>query len=186
MKRLFALFMVGLLSACASAVPKAGVPNPGFQDCGSAICIVGGGLGGSAPSSSIKFFIKGVVYSPTPIGAQPFDSPLRDSNAAIWSRDLPLMRAMGVNAIHVYNVTPPPYDSGPGPIINFLNAAWNGGDRPIYVIMSVYFTRGAVLSNTDATNAIAQQYHDLDAKYASYPAVLGVTIGNELGLDTFN
>jgi hypothetical protein len=186
MKRLFALFMVGLLSACASAVPKAGPPNPGFQDCGSAICITTGAPGGSAPTGGIKFFIKGVVYSPTPIGGQPFDSPLKDSNAAIWSRDLPLMRAMGVNAIHVYNVTPPPFDSGPGPIINFLNAAWNGGDRPIYVIMSVFFTRGAVLSNTDATNAIANQYHDLDAKYASYPAVLGVTIGNELGMDSFN
>ncbi|MGB6602551.1 MAG: hypothetical protein WBE77_15855, partial [Candidatus Cybelea sp.] len=68
-----------------------------------------------------KFYVKGMVYSPTPIGnglSDPpsLDDPLRDANSAIWGRDLPLMRAIGVNVIHVYNVVPPPYDKDTGPI----------------------------------------------------------------------
>ena len=84
------------------------------------------GHGGAA---GVKVFIKGMDYAPTPIGQTPLDSPLKDSNSAMWGRDLPLLRAMGVNTIHVYNVTPPPYDSATGPIYAFLNAAWNNGDR---------------------------------------------------------
>lgn len=126
------------------------------------------------------FFVKGMVYSPSPIGQGPFDSPVKDSNIAIWSRDLPAMRAMGVNAIHLYNVTPPPYDAGTGPISQFLNAAWNNGVHPVYVIMSIYFT-GDKLLDSGAVAALASQYHDLDKKYASYPAVMGVAISNEIG-----
>src|SRR4029079_6124993 len=107
-----------------------------------------------------RFYIKGMVYSPSPIGQFPFDSTLKNSNSAIWSRDLPLMRAMGVNAIHVYNVTPPPYDSQTGPIFNFLKAAWNGGSSPIYVVMSIFFT-GDKLLDQGAVSALATQYHDL-------------------------
>lgn len=134
----------------------------------------------AAQGTALPFFVKGMVYSPSPIGQGPFDSPVKDSNIAIWSRDLPAMRAMGVNAIHLYNVTPPPYDSATGPITKFLNAAWNNGVNPIYVIMSVYFT-GDKLLNAGAVSALASQYHDLDKKYASYPAVMGVAISNEIG-----
>ena len=65
-----------------------------------------------------------------------------------------------------------------GPITDFLNAAWNGGNQPVYVIMSVYFTGDALL-NSGAVSALAQQYHDLDKKYAAYPAVMGTAISNE-------
>ncbi len=134
----------------------------------------------SAQVSPRTFFVKGVVYAPTPIGQGPFDSPVKDSNIAIWSRDLPAMRAMGVNAIHLYNVTPPPYDSATGPISKFLDAAWNNGVNPIYVIMSIYFT-GDKLLDPGAVGALKSQYYDLDRKYASYPAVMGVAISNEIG-----
>jgi len=140
-------------------------------------------------AAGVKFFVKGLVYSPSPIGktvgdAPLLDDPLRDGNEAIWSRDLPLIRKAGANAIHVYNVVPPPYDKDTGPIKKFLEAAWNGGDHPVYVIMSVYFT-GEKLLNQGAVTALAQQYHDLDAKYAKYPAVMGVAIGNEIGAENF-
>lgn len=142
-----------------------------------------------AARSAVKFFIKGIVYSPTPIGKTVGDLPLlddslRDANKPIWSRDLPLMRAMGANAIHVYNVVPPPYDKNTGPITEFLNAAWNGGQKPVYVLMSVYF-KGDALLNNDAVQALATQYHDLDQKYAKFPAVLGVTISNEIGAGNY-
>jgi hypothetical protein len=119
------------------------------------------------------------------VGDQPLlDDALRDANEPIWSRDLPLMRAMGANAIHVYNVVPPPYDQHTGPISKFLDAAWNGGNHPVYVIMSVYFT-GDKLLNNGAVQALAGQYRDLDKKYAKYPAVMGVAISNEIGSENF-
>lgn len=131
-----------------------------------------------------KFYVKGMVYSPTPIGngvSDPpsLDDPLRDDNSAIWSRDLPLMRAMGVNVIHIYNVVPPPYDKNTGPISKWLNAAWNNGTNPVYVLLTVYFDSSALL-NDGAVRALSDQYYDLAYKYAGYPAVMGVVISNEI------
>ncbi|MGB8520415.1 MAG: hypothetical protein WCD38_09685, partial [Candidatus Tumulicola sp.] len=130
------------------------------------------------------FFVKGVAYSPTPIGnglSDPpsCDDPLRNDNKAIWSRDLPLIRAMGVNAIRVFNVAPPPYDEKLGTIDEFLDAAWNNGKDPIFVLMTISFP-GDALNNKDAARDIAGQYQRLAAKYALYPAVMGVSISNEI------
>ncbi|MBV9719306.1 MAG: hypothetical protein JOZ77_08300 [Candidatus Eremiobacteraeota bacterium] len=135
-----------------------------------------------------KFYVKGVSYSPTPIGNGVSDPPglddvLRNGNSGIWERDLPALRAMGVNAVHVYNVVPPPYDKpppqGPGPITNWLNAAWNNGNDPIFVFLTVYFD-GKALTNENATRDLANQYRALAEKYAAYPAVMGVIISNEI------
>ena len=112
------------------------------------------------------------------------DDALRDGNSAVWQRDLPLMRAMGANAIHVYNVVPPPFDDKTGPISKFLDAAWNGGTKPVYVLMSIHFNGEALLDN-GAVQSLATQYHELDKKYAKYPAVFGVTISNEIGAGKF-
>lgn len=143
------------------------------------------GVGRASPRN---FFVKGVGYSPTPIGGFVSDppacnSPLRNSNKEIWSRDLPLMRAMGVNVIHVYNVTPPPWDEGPeahvGTINEFLDAAWNNGKDPIFVLMSIHFTSDKLL-NEHSVSSLVNQYYELDKKYAKYPAVMGVAISNEI------
>lgn len=142
-------------------------------------------VGNGAPHN---FFVKGVAYSPTPIGGFVTDPPacnsvLRNSNKDIWSRDLPLLRAMGVNAIHVYNVTPPPYAEGPdahvGTINEFLDAAWNNGKAPIFVLMSIHFD-SKVLLNVNSVNSLVNQYYQLDKLYAKYPAVMGVAISNEI------
>lgn len=137
----------------------------------------------------LPFFVKGVDYSPTPIGKGVTDppllnDPLRDGNEAIWSRDLGPMRTIGVNAIHVYNVVPPPYDKDTGPISKFLAAAWNNGTNPIYVIITIHFP-GSALKNRGAANDLAKQYYDMDKKYASYPAVMGVAISNEILAENF-
>ena len=143
----------------------------------------------ASAANAVKFFVKGVDYSPTPIGKGVSDppslnDPLRDANMAIWARDLPKLRAMGVNAVHVYNVVPPPYDKETGPISKWLTAAWNNGKDPIYVIMSIHFPGSALLSK-DAANDLGRQYYDLDKKYAAYPAVLGVAISNEILAENF-
>ncbi|HEY6484849.1 MAG TPA: hypothetical protein VIX83_00505 [Candidatus Cybelea sp.] len=141
------------------------------------------------PAAATKFFLKGLVYWPTPIGKHVSDAPmlddaLRDGNEAVWARDLPLIRAAGANAIHVYNVVPPGFDKETGPITKFLDASWNGGKKPVYVLMSIHFT-GEKLLNDAAVKSLATQYHDLDEKYAKYPAVFGVSISNEIGADNF-
>ena len=133
-------------------------------------------------STAKKFFFKGVAYSPTPIGLYPFQSELMDSNQPIWSRDLALMRAAGINSIRVYNIPAPPNDTNLS-IVSFLNAAWNNGNDPIYLLMDMSFS-GNALTNASQTASIAQQFHDLDQKYAQYPAVMGVAIGNELEIAT--
>lgn len=192
-KPLLAALSFALLAACNSnAVVPSPTAGPGGADTyftvsGRYIDLSDAPVGSSGvrPAAGLKFFVKGMVYSPTPIGTtvgQPplLDDALRNGNSAIWSRDLPRMRAMGVNAIHVYNVFPPPDDNETGPISDFLNAAWNGGKQPVYVIMSIYFT-GDKLYDKNEVNKFAKKYHDLDAKYAMYPAVMGVAISNEIG-----
>ena len=86
---------------------------------------------------------------------------------------------MKANAIRVYNVVPPGFDEGTGRISNFLDAAWGNGKKPIYVLLSIYFD-GKVLNNGDSAKSLANQYYEMDKKYASYPAVMGVTISNEI------
>ena len=189
-----------ILAGCGGSQAQLGVPTttqPGtatarHQDHDASRKKRGNGSSGSAFTVSgrfillngNKFYVKGMVYSPTPIGngvSDPpsLDDPLRDDNSGIWSRDLPLMRAMGVNAIHIYNVVPPPYDDKIGPISKWLDAAWNNGTNPVYVLLTVYFD-GKVLLNEDSVRAVVNQYHDLAYKYAGYPAVMGVVVSNEI------
>lgn len=97
------------------------------------------------------YTIRGVCYSRALIGETP--SPTTDyigrDRAEIWKRDLARMRAMGVNAIKIYSmdVSGPPVDGLDSVAVrtsrnqhheDFLDAAWNGGDRPISVILSLW------------------------------------------------
>ena len=62
-----------------------------------------------------RVLLRGVTYSPTPIGLdQSAADPKRrivdffaPENAAIWRRDLPLMRQMGMNAVRLYDLSVP-------------------------------------------------------------------------------
>jgi hypothetical protein len=167
-------------AGCQNGRSGQGTETPSTQ-----FTVMGRYLGIRVGSKPVRrFFVKGMAYSPTLIGKGVSDppacnSPLRNNNKAIWSRDLPLMRAMGVNAIRVFNVTPPPWDKDVGTIDEFLDAAWNNGQHPIYVLMTISFP-GTALNNVYAARDIAGQYQRLAAKYALYPAVMGVSIGNEI------
>jgi hypothetical protein len=53
-----------------------------------------------------QFFIKGVIYSPSPIGSHPsWTWPYGDffipQYANLWSRDFPLLKALGANTIRI-------------------------------------------------------------------------------------
>jgi hypothetical protein len=129
----------------------------------------------AAASRRLKFFIHGIDYSPTPIGTGVNNNPLGNGNSAIWSRDIPLMRAAGVNVIHIYNVD----ENIGGPIANALTALWNNGKSPIFVVFSIHFA-ASCLQNAGCANDLAGQYYNLDKKYGTNDAILGIAVSNEI------
>lgn len=153
-----------------------------------------------------RFFIKGVDYGNTNAGytynnnegklvpSAPVANPLDDAYKKIWQADLDLMRADGVNAVKVYNVSlagfkrVPGYNDAPfqhpskgetGKIDEFLDAAWNGGNHPIYVVLSIFF-EGAVLNDRSLKTTYAEFYRLMDKEYGAKPAVMGVSISSEI------
>ncbi|CAK9091010.1 1, partial [Durusdinium trenchii] len=48
-----------------------------------------------------RFFARGVAYTPIPVGSD-YGDYLGASQAAIWTQDLELMKAMNLNAIRAY------------------------------------------------------------------------------------
>lgn len=139
------------------------------------------------------FYIKGVDYMNTQIDADSDPNPLDNANEPLWGPDLNAMRDAGVNALKVYNVSLDgfkPYlpelgdgnklkDYETGKIDKFLNAAWNKGDRPIYVVLSIYFGGTDVLDPMHL-RALKAVYEMVAKEYAAYPAVMGISLGSEI------
>lgn len=147
------------------------------------------------------FFANGVSYSAVPWGSCTAFLPFGDFTiktwTSVWQRDLALMRASGVNLLKTYNTldeaqiissgSPPGTDHDHS---EFLAAAYNGGDHPIYVLMGYAPPKNqqaAFLKESwnDAANVKvrAQIKADLIAlaqTYGSEPAVMGFVLANEL------
>ncbi len=146
----------------------------------------------------IPFFIKGVDYGNNQIDAYADPNPLDNANEPVWSPDLDAMRDAGINAVKVYNVSLDsfkpyedviggynklrPYETGK--IDKFLDKAWNGGNHPVYVILSIFFG-GVNVLEPRYLNALKAVYGLMATQYASYPAVMGVSIGSEINSETF-
>lgn len=135
-------------------------------------------------------FIKGVDYGLTQIGDYPDPNPLDDANVNIWTPNLAAMRAAGVNAVKVYNVTlkdftlekPKPNETGK--VGAFLTAAWNGGRRPIYVVLSIFFGGVDVLDGAKL-RALKAEYLEMATTYSTYPAMMGISVGSEINSEAF-
>ncbi len=140
------------------------------------------------------FFVKGMDYGNAQINAYPDPNPLDDANEPIWSQDLAEMRAAGVNSLKVYNISltsfkpyysqlgqnfSPLRSDETGKIGKFLTAAWNGGDHPIYVVLSLAFSGQNVLIPSYA-KTIATVAELSTKEYSAYPAFMGFSIGNEI------
>jgi hypothetical protein len=139
------------------------------------------------------FFIKGMDYGNAQINGWPDPNPLDDANEPIWSPDLAAMRAAGVNAVKVYNISlndfRPYYDVlgqnfflknyETGKIGKFLDAAWNGGNHPIYVVLSIAFAGPSVLIPS-YTKVVSKLFESAAKEYGAYPAFMGFSIGNEI------
>jgi uncharacterized protein YfaP (DUF2135 family) len=128
------------------------------------------------------FTIKGVNYSPVPIGVDPDAGPpfgdyFTAEYGAIADRDLPLLRAMGVNTIRILRWTPPVDHTA------FLDKAYNNGNNPLYVIPT-FNLNPAIYPDISSPAAIDQIKADFISQFRSHknhPALLMWSIGNDLG-----
>lgn len=120
-----------------------------------------------------KFIIKGVGYAPTPIGYYPWEKDVF-SDPDIYSRDLPLLRAMGCNTIRTWvKVTSK----------DFLDACYNNGQNPIYVIMGFWFDANQVVINSTLRQQTINEFISYVNTFKDHPAVLMWAIGNENNLN---
>ena len=125
------------------------------------------------------FTIRGVGYAPTPIGGDPETAPphgdyFTSGYSTIYNRDLPLLRYMGANTIRLWGWK---YD---GDHSDFLDAAYNSGICPIYVIVSYWLDASCDISDPTVRQAIKAEFTQMVAIHKNHPAVLMWAIGNEL------
>ena len=133
------------------------------------------------------FVIKGMDYSPVPIGTAPGNEPYGDyfvpAYANVWKPDIDKIREAGVNVIKLYAGNPDLNAGDPGSAghwKDFLDYCWNGGNRPVYVVMFSY-TRGDVIAAGGAgLDDYIKQYGELVKSTVKHPAVFGYIIGNEI------
>lgn len=114
------------------------------------------------------FFIKGVGYNPIPIGrsyAYGFSG-----DREIYSRDFPLIRAMGANTIRTWSKVTS---------TDFLDAAYNNGENPIYVIMG-FPVDPTKVSNATYREAVIGDFREYVRRFKDHPAVLMWCVGNEV------
>lgn len=143
-------------------------------------------------------FLAGVCYAPTPAGAATYKPGIGDWFAppwnGIWERDMPLMKAMGINNLRTYffwawtppddmrtweavTSQPPSFDH-----TAFLDAAAANG---IYVTIGIALDGGNIFDNGDPS--LGQDYLSfytataakLAELYGNHPAVMGFCLGNE-------
>jgi hypothetical protein len=133
------------------------------------------------------FAAKGMNYSPVPIGAEPRYIPYGDYfipyYANVWKPDIDKMREAGVNVIKLYAGNPILNAGGPGTAGNwkaFLDFCWNGGTKPVYVIMFSYTQGGVIADGGDGFRDYIMQYEKLVKSTVTHPAVFGYMIGNEI------
>jgi len=127
------------------------------------------------------FTIKGVNYSPIPIGVDPEITPpygdyFTSNYTPIYERDLPLLRQMGATTIR-----PWVWNNGNGHT-DFLDKAYNDGIKPIYVIITFWMDPVLYpdISSPDGREKIKADFRTMVAAYKNHPAVLMWSIGNEL------
>ncbi len=133
------------------------------------------------------FVIKGMNYSPVPIGTFPGFIPYGDYfipyYANVWKPDIDKMREAGINVIKLYAGNPNHNAGEPGTAGNwkeFLDHCWNGGNKPIYVVMFSYTQGGVIAQGGKGLNDYISEYDKLVKSTVNHPAVFGYMIGNEI------
>jgi hypothetical protein len=134
-----------------------------------------------------KMVIKGMNYSPVPIGTVPGKPPYGDyfvpNYRNVWKPDLAMIRAAGINAIKLYAGDPRENADGAGTYGNwkqFLDECYNNGTNPIYVVMFSYVQGGEIAAGGQAYQRYLEDYEMMVKSTIRHPAVLGYCIGNEI------
>lgn len=130
-------------------------------------------------------FVRGVCYQPAPIGddpsaSQPFGDYFTSNYSSLWERDLPLLRAMGANAIRVYGWSDTASHDA------FLDACYNGGVDPIYVFVNRFIDPNTNWNNAAAVDAVSSTFTAIDSNLGDHPAVAGILLGNEINIQSGN
>jgi len=131
------------------------------------------------------FQVKGVGYSPTPIGHDPeIRAPYGDYFTSdyddIHERDFPLLRVMGSNTLRLWSWHPNADHT------HFLDDAFNDGEDSMYVIAGFWIEGGYNIDPDDPQNQreiIKQDFLDMVRVHMNHPAILMWCIGNELNAD---
>jgi hypothetical protein len=133
------------------------------------------------------FKVKGVVYSPVPIGEDPNLPPYGDyftlPYRALSERDLPLLRALGANTLRLYHWenTVDHFD--------FLDRAFNGGVDPIYIIAGYWIDAGLNLDPNSTANVREQlkaDFREMVAAHKTHPAILMWSVGHNVNQPGFS
>jgi hypothetical protein len=143
--------------------------------------------GNHQPQDPSVFQLRGFSYSNYRIGEGPsaitdgpfgFDSL---SRVDICQQDIPLMRRLNVNAIKIYdfNVIAENIDAQHKECLDLL---WNNGHQPIFAILSIWISNLPFSSHSLRQN-VTDSYRRMVATTADHPAVLGYSIGSEIGGD---
>lgn len=159
------------------------------------------------PIGPSPFAVRGVGYSPTPIGASNKDGPnfgdvfwdgfyiagertdLLDWQK-VWKRDLENIRTR-FNSVRLYALVAEHVDSS-GRFTNppqdrdhkkFLDACWNNGHNPVYVMVGVPMPSDCFLLSGNADNRANWErvYAKTLQQTKDHPAVMGYTFFNEIG-----
>ena len=127
------------------------------------------------------FLARGIGYAPVPIGVDPETTPpygdyFTANHAAIYNRDLPLIRQMGANVLRLWG-----WDNN-ADHTDFLDAAYNGGIDPLYVIIMFWIGHDVYpeICSPAAQAQIKANFRAMVAAHKNHPAVLMWAIGNEL------
>ncbi len=144
--------------------------------CSLGACMVKNPSTGSVKIEGRKLFVDGteykvkaVGYAPVPIGSSPDLGYDVTAHPELWARDFILIRGMNANTIRTW---------GKVRDTNFLDAAWNNGNRPIRAIMG-YWMGGNDFQNQATRQTILADFNAYVTKFKNHPAVLTWAIGNE-------
>mmetsp|Transcript_22032 Transcript_22032/g.42772 ORF Transcript_22032/g.42772 Transcript_22032/m.42772 type:complete len:591 (-) Transcript_22032:63-1835(-) len=125
-----------------------------------------------------EFFMKGVAYSPVPLGddplyGAPYGDYFTDEFSAFWVRDLPLLNSMGSNSIRTYawNTT--------RDHTMFLDMV-HSNDVKVAITYFLGSTLQTPISSKEDLERVAQDFAHQVAKYKDHPAILGWSFGNEI------
>ena len=172
---------------------------------------VTGGPGVDGPTTApTPFKVKGVGYSPTPIGVDvkfsphlgdyfwdggqdiPGNGKLKDWEK-VWQRDIENIRGR-FNSVRIYTMLAVHLnDNGSFPDFNspnvrthrkFLDAMWNNGNDPVYCLIGLPIPAGIYTGTTGNQAEIQFWEENLQrtvSQLASHPAVMGFTLFNEQG-----